>query len=107
MEVQIMSAGVLPAYTINDGILSVGDLVLDLAAMQADLETVFTVYQDGERFSLDSPGNYAIQARIPARRYRLVESTSLDIDGTPTVGTTQEPLPLDIDSVQIKLWGQS
>ncbi|MDR1902874.1 MAG: hypothetical protein LBQ88_11405 [Treponema sp.] len=105
-------------YSLDGTILTIGDIELDLAEEQQDQEIVipFGTCEGVIHRGLMPCCSYVAEVVIPPRRYEIVEVPDEPGIGTVSSGGTKKkdeepgthtenvPLPLDIDSVVLKLW---
>lgn len=83
-------------------VLTVAGVEIDLAAAEADCQTILNVTNNGGTpvLGLSGKNGYIADVEIPPRRYETVEEEGAD--GEPT--TKSAPVPLDTKSVVLKLW---
>jgi hypothetical protein len=104
-------------YSLEEAILTIGGIAVDLEAEQEDQEVIiaFSDHNGMIHRGMMPCCNYAAEVIIPSRRYETVE-----VDGPPAnafsggkKGDKEEvpathmetvPVPLDLDSVILKLW---
>jgi hypothetical protein len=103
-------------YALNEAVLTIGGIAVDLEAEQEDQEVIiaFSDHNGMIHRGMMPCCRYVAEVLIPPRRYELVavEHTPVNEDdgegkeSDEEAGTHTEnvPVPLDIDSVVLKLW---
>jgi hypothetical protein len=96
-------------FSLVDHILKIGEIPVDLDYEERDQEVIISFTQcDGEvHRGLMACGDYVAEVVIPPRRYEIVDVDDVpkeDSDEEPGTHTESVPIPLDIDSVVLKLW---
>jgi len=108
MNIIEMTPGAKIPWQEEAGILSLNDeeLVIDLNARQADVQTVIDVCFTGTGKLIEGYGEaYAANILIPPKRYIEREEPGIDMNGDPTTNLVKEALPLDVKAVTLQLWG--
>jgi hypothetical protein len=103
----------LTDYSLNGSILTIGGLSVDLAQEQGDQEVIITIGRCKgmvHRGLMGKSCEYLADVIIPPRKYETVD---VEGPGSGTVGSGDEepvthtesvPVPLDLDSVILRLW---
>ncbi|GHV79111.1 hypothetical protein AGMMS49944_09020 [Spirochaetia bacterium] len=96
-------------YLLEEHVLTIGEIVLDLDEEERDQEVVisFTQCEGVIHRGLMSCGDYVAEVIIPPRRYvqeEVPDEAGEDPDEDMGTHTENVPVPLDIDSVILKLW---
>jgi hypothetical protein len=98
-------------YSLEGAILTIGGIEVDLAAEQREQEAVVTFAScNGKVHRGMMPCcEYVADVIIPPRKYDLVEvenerGGSEKGDEEPATRTESVPVPLDLDSVILRLW---
>ena len=82
--------------------VQIGDITLDCVALQQNSDVVIDVFSAGGQLSLQGPGAFAANVRIPARRWEDAVTEPDTEEGTD--GIVSSPLPLDPNTIEITLW---
>jgi hypothetical protein len=104
-------------YSLEGAVLTIGGIAVDLEAEQKDQEVIIT-FSDHNGMThrgMTPCCDYVAEALIPPRRYETVEAEgppsgtgapgdNADKDGAPATHMETVPVPLDLDSVILKLW---
>jgi hypothetical protein len=102
-------------FSLDGNILTIGDIAIDLAAEEGDQETIITFGSCNEKVhrGLMPSCTYVADVIIPPRKYNVIalendesENTEEGGGGAGTSGPKTEtiPIPLDPDSVTLRLW---
>ncbi|MDR2021322.1 MAG: hypothetical protein LBQ14_11225 [Treponema sp.] len=98
-------------YSLEEAILTIGGIEVDLSAEQGDQEAVITfAICNGEvRRGMMPCCEYVADVIIPPRKYDPVEvenerGGNAKEDEEPATRTESVPVPLDLDSVTLRLW---
>jgi hypothetical protein len=98
-------------YSLDEHILTIGEIVLDLDEEERDQEVIisFTQCEGMVHRGLMDCGDYVAEVVIPPRRYvqeEVPDEAKEGDDPDEELGTHTEnvPVPLDIESVILKLW---
>lgn len=92
-------------FSFADSVVAVAGVIVDCAARQMDSAVIVEVRTGNSGAVEGGNGAYLAQIVIPARRYITVQSTAPVVAGAMgQSGTTQEPVPLDPNAVQVTLW---
>jgi hypothetical protein len=104
-------------YSLEGAVLTIGGIAVDLETEQEDQEVIITFSNHNGMIhrGMMPCCDYVAEVLIPPRRYETVE-----VDGPPTSGFSSNgegnqneapathmetvPVPLDLDSVILKLW---
>ena len=108
MNIVEMTVGAKIPWQEEAGILSLNndELVIDLNARQADVQTVIDICFTGTGKLIEGYGEaYAANILIPPKRYTEREEPGTDINGDPATNIVKEALPLDVKAVTLQLWG--
>jgi hypothetical protein len=95
-------------YSLNEGMLRVGDMLLDLQAEQAEQEVIITFCRCGAMVhrGMMPCCEYVAEVIIPPRRYETIEVA--DSPGgdqaEQEMHTENVAVALDLDTVVLKLW---
>lgn len=102
MRVVHLNEGPKAAFQLEGTVLSVHGVAIDLAARQRDVQTVIDLSLAGDlKTVVEGVGAwYVATVVIPARSYHLVDC--IGEDGQPA--QRLEPLPLDVNEVELRLW---
>jgi hypothetical protein len=106
------------AYSLEGTALTIGGVTIDLTAEEGNQQAVITFgYCDGRihRGLMGKCCEYAAEVIIPPRRYQTVETEGAagmffgeddegGEDGMTVTRTETVPVPLDTDSVILRLW---
>lgn len=92
-------------FAVTGATVTVAGVAVNCAARQLDVAVAIEIRRNATGPGEGGNGAYLAQITIPARRYSLVETISAENDSVmgPS-STTQEPLPLDPNAVQVTLW---
>ena len=92
-------------FAVAGATVTVAGVSVDCAARQMDVAVAIEIRRNTTGPSEGGDGAYLAQITIPARRYTLVKAISAENDSVMArSSTTQEPLPLDPNAVQVTLW---
>jgi hypothetical protein len=98
-------------YSLEEAILTVGGIEVDLAAERGDQEAVITfAICDGKvRRGMMPCCEYVADVIIPPRKHDLAEAENErggngKADEEPATRTESVPVPLNLDSVMLRLW---
>lgn len=94
-------------FAFSGSIVTVAGVSIDCAERQLDTAVTVEVRADKAGAIEGGNGAYLAQIAIPARRYITVESTApvaAASGGMDQMGSTQAPVPLDPNAVQVTLW---
>jgi hypothetical protein len=104
-------------YSLEEAILTIGGIAVDLEAEQEDQEVIITFSDHNGMIhrGMMPCCNYVAEVLIPPRRYETVEAEgppTSTFSGNGNEGDEEEPVthmetvlvPLDLDSVILKLW---
>jgi hypothetical protein len=96
-------------YALNRTTLTVAGIAVDLASEQRDQEVTipFSRQEGMVRRGITPCGEYAAEIVIPPRRYETVEraeTTETENGAEEQTYTETVSLPLDINTVTLKLW---
>lgn len=102
MRVIHLNEGPKAEFHLDGTVLTIQGVQIDLAVRQKDTETVVTVSLDRDlKTAVEGVGAwYVATIVIPPRAYKTVETTGPD--GQPA--QELQPLPLDLDQVELRLW---
>jgi hypothetical protein len=91
-------------YSLEKAMLTVGGIEVDLAAEQGDQEVIITFASCNGRVyrGMMTCCEYVADVIIPPRKYDLVEVENEGEESNTYTGSV--PIPLDLDSVTLKLW---
>lgn len=82
--------------------IQVGDISLDCVALQQNSDVTIDVFSANGQLSLQGPGAFAANVRIPARRWEEVSAEHSDEEELNQ--TVSNSLPLDPNTIEITLW---
>jgi len=105
MQIHTMTEGSHVAVTLDGGILTIGDFIIDVAARQSDVETAIDLSLCDKGCVVEGQGGgwYAANVVLPPARFALVETGEDDPEtGEPI--TVTERAPIDIHLIRINLW---
>jgi hypothetical protein len=108
--IKTMGPGPHSDFSVDGTVISVGELIIDATDYQDDSERIVDVYRNTDgSLSLDGPGAFVLNIRIPARAYRTetVDELGTNEQGEPNSTQTLVPLDLDPDTVEITVWPRS
>lgn len=102
--IRMVEGAAVAPYSLDEEtkVLTVAGIEIDLAAAEADCQTILNVTNDGGTpvLGLSGKNGYIADVEIPPRRYDTVEEEG--DDGEPLTKTI--PRALDTKSVVLKLW---
>lgn len=88
--------------------IQIGDIPLDCVALQQNSDVTIDVFSADGQLSLQGPGAFAANVRIPARRWEDVTTEPVDEGSTDSIDSADSiksnPLPLDPNAIEITLW---
>lgn len=98
MIVTHLNSGRKAEFTVDGTVLTIGNLSIDLAKRQTDVQQVIDICLDnGYTTMKEGVGAwYVATVIIPPKEYQIVENESGE--------TNVVPMPLDMRKVEIRLW---
>jgi hypothetical protein len=89
-------------YSLEETILTVGGIEVDLTAEQGDQESIvtFAICNGKVHRGMMPCCEYVADVIIPPRKYDLAEMANEEAE----TRTESVPVPLDLDSVTLRLW---
>lgn len=103
MRVQTQGPGPHPDFAIAGSVVTVGNLSIDCAERQGDIQTVIDLRRAGGAIREGGDGHQVASIHIPPRRYEMVETAEAD-DGEDGPGEARQALPLDPNEVLVTIW---
>jgi hypothetical protein len=100
-------------YSLEGAVLTIGELAVDLEGEQGEQEVIiaFSTCEGVIHRGLMPCGEYVAEVIIPPRRYETVEvkdtaaaASGEAEEGGPETRMESIPVPLDRDTVKLKLW---
>jgi hypothetical protein len=97
-------------YSLEEAILTIGDIPVNLEAEQGEQEVIITFsnHEGMIHRGMMPCCEYVADVIIPPRKYETVEVEDErgkdDEDEKPKTHTESVPVPLDMNSVTLKLW---
>ena len=102
--VQMVEGAMVAPYILDVGTncLEIAGVVVDLAAAEADSQTILNITNDAGTpvLGLGGKNGYIADIEVPPRRYERVEEE--DADGI--LITKSIAIPFDVNAVVLKLW---
>jgi hypothetical protein len=102
MRIRTLGPGPHHDISIAAGVVTVGEVTLDVAERQADTATVIDLRCSGGQVREGGDGHQVASLHIPPRRLQEVETGETDDEGNPEHAL--EPVPLDPAEVTVTLW---
>lgn len=105
--IKTMGPGPHIDFSVSGTVISIGEEVIYTEELQEDSERIVDVYQSADgQISLEGPGAFVANIRIPARRYEteVVDAEGLDENGDQRTEVLPIPQPLHPDSIEITVW---
>lgn len=105
MIISSVSQGKKAEYSVSGTILTVGTVMINLQERQQSVENVIDVCLDYQLQNMvEGLGAWHVATIVvPPRRWTLVPTGETDEQGNEIMA--EQDLPLDMDRVQLRLWG--
>lgn len=105
MIISEVSQGPKAAYSVSGTVLTVGTVTIDLQARQQSVQNVVNICLDNrlETMGVGLGAWYVATVVIPPRQRQLVPTGELDENESEIM--TEVELPLDMNRVELRLWG--
>jgi hypothetical protein len=105
MIISEVSRGQKAPYSVSGTELTVGTVKIDLQQRQRSVQNVIDICLDNQLQTMrEGLGAwYVATIVIPPRKWKMVSTGEADEEGNEVM--VEEELPLDMSSVQLRLWG--